>query len=160
MFVYLPNVQRVRRIHPDTASGSLFGTDFSYADIRYLQMMDTVAISERLEDGVVGERPTYHVRMRAKPGEKTPYDHVDAMIDQETCVALQVEFFGSNGSLEKRLTTPADSVTREGAIWVARSAVLKDLRNETSTSLGVEGVEVDGELSDRLFTVTNLERGR
>jgi hypothetical protein len=82
MFVYLPNMQRVRRIHPDTASGSLFGTDFSYADLRYLQMMESIVISERLEDGVVGERPAYHVRMRAKPGEKSPYDRVDAMIDQ------------------------------------------------------------------------------
>jgi hypothetical protein len=160
MFVYLPNMQRVRRIHPDTASGSLFGTDFSYSDLRYLQMLESIVISERLEDGVVGERPAYHVRMRAKPGEKSPYDRVDAMIDQETCVPLQIEFFGSNGSLEKRLTTPVDSLTREGAIWVARSVALRDLRNETSTSLDVDRIDVEGDVSDRLFTVTRLERGR
>jgi hypothetical protein len=160
MFVYLPNMQRVRRIHPDTASGSLFGTDFSYADLKYLQMMENITISERLEDGVVGERPAYHVRTKAKPEEKSPYDHVDAMIDRETCLPLQIEFFGSDGSVQKRLTTAVDSFTREGAIWVARSATLRDLRNETSTSLDVDGIEVDGDVSDRLFTVTYLERGR
>ena len=160
MFVYLPDIERVRRIHPDTASGSLFGTDFSYEDLKYLQMLESITLSERLPDGDVSGRPAYRVRVSAKPGERSAYDHVDTWVDKETCLPLRIDFFGDDDELMKQLTTDLDTLSQEGSVWIARSVTLRDLRNETSTNLEVDGVEMDGKVPDRLFTLSNLERGR
>ena len=50
MFVYLPDLKRARRTHPNTMAGSLFGTDFSYEDVKYLQSISSQSGAQHLPD--------------------------------------------------------------------------------------------------------------
>jgi outer membrane lipoprotein-sorting protein len=160
MFVYLPELKRVRRIHPNTVGGSLFGTDFSYEDVRYLQQASSEASSERLEDTTFEGRGVHHLRFTPGPEANSSYRRIDALVDNETCVSLEVDFYEDGEEPRKTLLADPSTLERRGRGWIARSFTLSDRRNETSTRLRIDDVEIDGDVPDRLFSVTTLERGR
>ncbi len=68
VFVYLPELRRVRRITTRTIAGSLFGTEFSYEDFERLQDVAEASSSERLPDAKQGERDAYVVAVVPEQG--------------------------------------------------------------------------------------------
>ena len=146
-WVFLPELQRVRRIHPRSANGSLFGSDFSYEDVQHVQKISSDSSAKRLEDTVLDGRAVYVVRSDTSAVEGTAYDHIVYQIDKETCVPLEIEFFETATELRKRLQADPKSLSQAGDGWVAKS-----------TKLLVEKVEIDPDLSDRIFTLSNLQR--
>jgi hypothetical protein len=50
IFMYLPELRKVRRINKRSVSGSVLGTDFSYEDLERLQGMSQERDLKRLED--------------------------------------------------------------------------------------------------------------
>lgn len=160
MFVYLPEFKKVRRIHPNTASGSLFGTDLSYEDIRYMQRVAGELEGKREPDSTLDGRAVYVVRMKPTGQEVSAYDRIDAYIDQKNCVPLKIDFYESGDRLAKELTADPSSVRQEpGGQWIARSVTMRNVADETETRLVVEGVKIDTDLPKRLFTVGDLEKG-
>jgi outer membrane lipoprotein-sorting protein len=159
MWVYLPEIKRARRIHPNTMAGSLFGTDFSYEDVKYLQRISSQSGAQRLPDAVEDGRKLYVVQVTPPAAEGSAYEKVLGFVDQESCVPLRIEFYEKGGERVKLLSVDPGSVRREGKGWVPRSIAIKDLKNESETRLVVSKVELDADLPDRLFTVTTLERG-
>jgi outer membrane lipoprotein-sorting protein len=159
MWVYLPEIKRARRIHPNTMAGSLFGTDFSYEDVRYLQRISSQTGAQRQPDAVEDGRKLYVVQVTPPPEEGSAYERVVGFVDQSSCVPLRIEFYGKGGDRVKTLSVDPDSVSREGNGWVPRSVAIKDLKNESETKLLVSKVKLDANLPDRIFSVTTLERG-
>jgi outer membrane lipoprotein-sorting protein len=158
MFTYLPELQKVRRINARMVSGSLFGTDFSYEDVAYLQGLGKTK-AERLPDSAVVDRSVYVLAGEARLGEQSSYDRVVSYIDRKTCVVLKVEFFEGD-ELRKVLLADSDSLTQKNDIWIPLRTELRDLRDSTSTRLEIERVEFDVEIRDREFGVERLERRR
>jgi hypothetical protein len=159
MFVYLPDIKRARRIHPNTVAGSLFGTDFSYEDMKYLQRIGSQVGAQRQPDADEGGRKLYVVQVTPAPEEGSAYAKVVGFVDQQSCVPLRIEFYEKGGDLLKSMSVDPDSVKREGRGWVPHAIVIKDLKNESETRLLVSKVELDSPIEDRVFSVTNLERG-
>lgn len=159
MFVYLPDLKRARRIHPNTVAGSLFGTDFSYEDIKYLQRISSHTTAQRQPDVEEGGRKLYVVQVIPPPEEGSAYEKVVGFVDQQSCVPHRIEFYEKGGDLLKTLSVDPDSVKREGESWIPHRIVIKDLKNESETRLLVLKVQLDPQVEDRIFSVTNLERG-
>ena len=159
MWVYLPEIKRARRIHPNTMAGSLFGTDFSYEDMKYLQRISSQTGAQRQPDVAEDGRKLYVVEVTPPPEEGSAYERVVGFVDQSSCVPLRIEFYEKGGDRVKTLSVDPDSVSREGKSWVPRSVAIKDLKNESETKLLVSKVKLDADLPDRLFSVTTLERG-
>ncbi len=159
MWVYLPDLAKVRRIHPRTISGQLFGTDFSYEDIARLQRISTEQNAERLPDERIGERTVY--RVRAVPGaeEVSAYSRIDYFLDRETCLPLKIEFYAMDGALRKLLTGDTSSIRRVGAGWVLGALQIKDLGSGTESHMVVSKILVDVDLPDRIFQTSYLVRG-
>ncbi len=157
MFVFLPEMGRVRRIHPSTASGSLFGTDFSYEDLGYLQRISGQAGAERLADAEEAGRKLFVIRV-VPPATESAYEKIVAFVDQQSCVPLKIEFYAKGGDLQKLLAIDPETIRREGRGWIPHAVSVKDLRNESETRLLVRKIQLDPQIDDRVFTVTALER--
>ncbi|MGI9590791.1 MAG: outer membrane lipoprotein-sorting protein [Myxococcota bacterium] len=159
MYVYLPTVQRVRRITARTMSDQLWGTDFSYDDIRQLQWISEEAAPERLPDQEVAGRNVYVLSLKHGPEENSSYERIVAFVDHDTCVSLKLEFYERGDQPRKVLRADPASLFKEGRRWIARDAEMSDLRDETSTRIHIVKVENDVEIRDRVFNPTMLDRG-
>lgn len=161
MFVYLPELQRVRRIHPRTASGSLFGTDFSYEDVQHMQRISPERTSaERLPDATLEGREVSVLRTVPASTDELPprYQSIVYFVDRESCIPLKIELYGARDTLQKVAQADPATITREGEGWVARSVSIRDLENETESQIIVEKIELDAEVHDKVFSLRRLER--
>jgi outer membrane lipoprotein-sorting protein len=159
VFVYLPELERVRRITAHAMAGSLFGTNFSYEDFRRLGRVATEAGRERLPDAVHQGRPVYVLAVTPPAEDGSSYQRIVARIDRETCVPLEVAFYEQGDEPRKVVTVDSADVSRQGSIWVPLKASVRDLKEETETRLVVKKVEIDPELPDHLFRQSTLARG-
>ncbi len=160
MYVYLPAAERVRRIAARTMSDQLWGTDFSYDDIRQLQWIASEGGHERLPDQEVAGRTTYVLSLRLAPEEASSYERIVAFVDHATCVSLKLEFYEAAETPRKVLTADVEGLFQQEGRWLARDVIMADLRDETSTRLHVGEIEFDVEIRDRIFNPTFLDRGR
>lgn len=159
MYVYLPAAQRVRRIPAKSTSDQLWGTDFSYDDVRQLQWIAGEGAHRRLEDGEVAGRPSYVLELPLEPEEASSYQRIVVFVDHRTCVVLRTEFYERGGEPRKVLSADPESLFQEGERWLAREVEMVDLRDQTTSWLRIVEVENDVELPDRLFNPTFLDRG-
>lgn len=157
VFVYLPEFRKVRRITSHALSGSLFGTDFSYEDMRRLRHLFEAAAVERQPDGEWAGRATHVVTL--KPPAESEYGEVRAWIDVDTCVPLKLELYGRGGMLAKELTADPSSLARHGDVWVAHALLLRDLQERTETRVDLGKLEIDTDVPDKLFSERALTQG-
>jgi hypothetical protein len=140
MFMYLPAVQKVRRITSGMISDSLWGTDFGYEDIKHLQGIAAEGAVER-------------------SGEST-YSKIVSFVARDNCIAIKTDFYERGDAPRKVLLADLDQLTREGDRWSARSLEMRDLESQTTSRLRVVETRDDVEIPDRTFNPTLLGRGR
>jgi hypothetical protein len=138
----------------------VFGTDFSYEEFEWLQGMGRRGTSTRLADAVIAARPVHVVESRPASDSSSAYERMVTYVDGEHCVPLQVEFYAAGGQLRKVLTADPEQIRPEGTAPVPRRFEMRNLRQETSTEVRVETVELGTKHKRALFTSRNLESGR
>jgi hypothetical protein len=158
MFSYLPELRKTRRITSRSASGSLFGTEFSYEDFEHLQSLGHASSRKRLADEEISGRKVYVVSSQPPKDSGSAYARIVSRVDQETCVPLEVDFYAEAKEPAKELRVPAGSLTRAGKVWVPTQATLRNLENGRESRLSIEKVEFDVELPKALFSQSRLER--
>jgi len=158
LYLYLPDIGKPRRIAPGAASGSLWGTDFSYADVKHLDGFALEGGLERLPDREVEGAPVRVVAVRPAPGETSPYERVLVLVDPETCVALRTELYERGDTPRKVLTVPRVKLAQDGPRWMPQEVELHDLRDGTTTRLRVRESLDDVEIPDRLFSPNQMGR--
>lgn len=160
MYMYLPAVKRVRRITQKMVSDRLWGTDFSYEEVRRLPVLVAYGPGERLADAEVAGRPVYVLATEPPPRGGAAHERAVTSIDRATCVALETELHEPGGEVRKVLRADPASLTLEAGRWSARVLEMSDRREGTSTALRVLAVEHDPELPDRLFSPSRLSKAR
>ncbi len=160
MFTYLPSVQKVRRITSKMASSQLWGTDFSYEDVKQLQGIVRHGASERLPDVDLDGRSVRVLALTPAADAVSAYRRIVWHVDPETCVALRTDFFEAGEAPRKVLRSDPASLAKEGDRWLAHELVMSDDRTGTTTRLKVLRVQNDVELSDSLFNPNLLPRAR
>jgi hypothetical protein len=158
MFMYLPALKRVRRVTTRMMSGSMFGTDYSYEDFERLQGMAEDLSSERLADAEVAGRKTWVIVSAPKADHGSDYEKILTYIDTEMCVPLQFEFFEKGNKLRKRAEVDFSKIVNEGGSWVPTSITMVDMREDTKTSLLVEGLELHAKIPRKTFSQSALEK--
>ncbi len=159
MYLYLPAIQKVRRITGQALDGQLWGTDLSYNDVKYLQ--NAFAGS----DGVLeADTPPYEQRavhalsFTPPPDEAMRYRTVRALVDKKTCVALKVEF-NEPGGPRKVLTVQPSDLKQSDSHWYAAKAEVRDLKNGTRTRVALTGVSSGDKLAGRYFSPQSFYLG-
>jgi outer membrane lipoprotein-sorting protein len=159
MFMYLPELRKVRRISDRTVAGSMFGTDFSYEDFERLQGLTEDGDTRRLPDGEVEGRATFVLEGRPARGEDSAYERVVSYVDQEHCVPLRTELYEQSDRPRKVMVAPFEKVSQHDSLWVPRLVQVRDLLDETQTELILDEVEFDKKLPRKLFSERELVAG-
>jgi hypothetical protein len=150
MYVYLPALQKVRRVTGGMKDSSLFGTDLSYADIKQITYAFsggklTLEKTEALEG-----RPTWVLSMAPDPANGSRFDLVRAWIDQKSCMVMKADFMQQQ-VVRKRFVSSAKFLAQSGPHWYVTEGLIEDLQEKTRTQLRITGVLSDKDLADRLF---------
>jgi hypothetical protein len=160
IFLYLPDLQRVRRVNKHMSGGSIFGTDFSFEDFERVYGLVQDGRTERLPDQQLDGHSVWVLAGFPSAEAESAYQRIVSYVDVQGCVPLKVEFFELGDRLRKSLVADPTTLLEEGKVRVPRSIVMRDLRDETSSELVVERLEVDREIPPATFTRGWLERCR
>lgn len=155
MFIFLPALNRVRRIMGGSADSPLFGTDLSYNDVKQVQNAFSGGPVKMEKPDVIEARPVNVLVMTPSAAVKSDYSLIRAWVDQKTCVALKVEFY-EGAKLRKRLSSSPKSLTQSGSNWYVSEARMDDLQTKSHTTLKITGLKKVDKLSDRYFNVNSF----
>jgi hypothetical protein len=147
-------LEEPRRITGSGRSANLFGTDISYEDFERLEGMRPREPSQRQADETIRDRPVYVIETHP---ESSGYERIVSYIDQESCLPLLIKFYERGGELRKELTTNPRANLQHGSVWVPHTALMRDLRDLTTTHLMVDSHEQDVLLPDGIFSVEALQ---
>lgn len=157
-FSYLPEIGKTRRLNSRSLSSTVFGSDFSYEDIQFLQNLVDGSNQKLLPDSRVSDRPVYVVESRAESNDDSSYDRVVTYIDAERCVLTRAEMYGSGDRLRKTMNADPAKVVAQGKAWEATEVRVDDLLQETHSVLRIEESQRDVPIKDAVFTPGALER--
>lgn len=159
MFMFLPELGKTRRITSSMVNGNMMGTDFTYEDFARLQGLLGNLSAERLPDVEFAGRPAYVTSSTPGEDSDSEYERIHSIIDQATCISLQVDFFekGHEGPV-KRLTVDPTQLQEVASGWFPKAIRMEDLQGGTSTSLVIEKLEVGVKIHRKTFTQTDLEK--
>jgi hypothetical protein len=160
IFMYLPEFRSVRRITAGMMSGSMFGTDFTFEEFERLYGLTQEMESKRIADTDVEGRATFAIETTPKEGEESAYTRVVQHIEQERCVPLKTEFFGTTPEPVKVMSTDPAKLSKVGGAWFPDQIVMRDIETGTHTTVSMKKTEVDIDVPDRTFSQRSMSRGR
>jgi hypothetical protein len=160
MFIYLPELRSVKRITSRMVTGSMFGTDFSYEDFEMIEDYARKREAKRIADAQLDGGTAWVLESRPEPGQRSGYTRVLEYIDPATCVRLKTELFEANDRLRKVASSDRKTLGQVSGLHYAPAITMRDVVKQTETELAIEKVEVGVEIPDRLFSQTELTKGR
>jgi hypothetical protein len=159
MWMYLPEIGKIRRVNKHMAKGSLFGTDFTYDEFERLYGMVEDQDSKRLPDQSLDGRPVYVID-EVHHDDTSSYDRTLMYVDQETCVPIKSEFYEAEDRLRKVISTKPEHLKKAQNMNYAEQVHARDLRDETESRLEVKRIEVGKSIPKRTFGQRFLETSR
>jgi len=157
-FLYTPELRKAKRITGEGVGGSVFGTDFTYEDLQRWQQLNRPESHERLPDAELDGRSVFVLSTKPTDASKSSYTKVLSYVDKKTCVVIKSESFENGDRLRKLLTANPDEMLEEKGIFAPSEVVMKDVRDQTQTTVVVEDFEVDGDVDERSFQSSALGR--
>ncbi|MDR2111218.1 MAG: outer membrane lipoprotein-sorting protein [Spirochaetaceae bacterium] len=154
VWLYLPAMQRVRRVSGSGKNDDFMGTDFTYEDMGSRNLnKDTFSL--RGEETLNGE-PCWVVEARAKD-RRDPYGRRVIWVRKDSYVINAVDYYDRQDRLLKELRV--SGIRRIDGIWTALRMEMTNVRNRHSTVIEMSGIRFNIPLDDSLFAVTSLDRG-
>lgn len=150
MYMFLPALNKVRRVVGGTRDNPLFGTDFSYNDLRQLHKAFAGQPTQMAAPETLEGRPVHVLDIQPSAEDQSRYSRIRAWVDAEACTPLRMEFFEGE-RLSKRLLSPAASLARVDGYWYAAETEMHDLQAGTHTRMSVSDIETGPSLPQRLF---------
>lgn len=151
--VYLPALDRVRRIAGGQQGDSFFGSDFAYEDITGIDQEDYTHELLEVKDG-----PVYVVEAVPTPESGSSYERLVLEVPEDTLIPRRVEYY-RGGELAKVLTvsglTEVDGYTVAGE---RRMESVKGGKVSTFTVIIQTNLVLDEALPADLFTERFLRR--
>jgi hypothetical protein len=149
-YMFLPSLQRVRRINGNTAGGPLFGTSFSYSDFRQIASGFDASAGTLDGSAELEGRATTVVSMQPSGAEPAPYSLIRSWVDRQTCVPLKVEFY-QGAAVRKRFQASASALRQAGRYWYLGESVMRDLVEGSSTTLRIGKLSGEGGIPGGYF---------
>jgi hypothetical protein len=156
LWVFLPALDRSRRISGSQRADSFFGTDLTYEDIEPKRPEDWTA---RLAgtDQVAGVACQV-LEVTPREGFVSIYDKMVSCVEPERAIALRTVFY-RGGEPVKHLEVDPERVQEVAGRHIPFRMTLDTPRRRSETVVETQSYEIRGDLPERLFTVANLEQG-
>ena len=159
MYVFLPSVNRVRRVVGDAGYDSLLGTNFSYVDFKQIESGFGGAAGTLEAPQQIEQRPVYVVSFKAESSAAGGYSAIRSWVDQKSCVVLKADFY-DGAAVRKEFSAPAAALRQSGSYWYLAQAQMHDLHDGTTTQLRILDVSSSAELPTRLFDARLFHLGK
>ncbi len=130
--------------------GSLFGTDFTYADVEQIQALAEGGKTKRLADEKVFERAAFVLDV-ATDMQASAYTRIKSYVDQATCTLLKSEFFVVSSEPKKVLEADISTLVSIEPWWLMLGYTMENRRTGTSTELSLSNVYLLEQLPEALF---------
>lgn len=153
-WLYMPALRKVRRISGSSENDYFMGSDFTYDD------MGDRAVDEDVHTLLGEEELDGHLcwKVRSQPVEsESPYSYKELWVRQDIHMVVQVRYYDTLGLM--KIFTVSDIAEIDG-IWTGQLMEMKNLRENHHTSLRFSNIRYNRQLSDALFTVSTIQRGR
>jgi hypothetical protein len=154
-FVYQPSQRRVKRV--DLKNTSLLGTDYTFNDIAFQNIED--AEYRRLPDEVIDGTSVYVVEANVKETIDVEYHRTISYLEKDHYVPLRTRYWDDFGVEVKEMTAPNGKIRQFDTTWVATESTMRDLRQQTSSTLLVDTLDTKPDFHRKTFTVSKLNRG-
>ncbi len=152
-WLYLPSLDRVRRISSKRKGGRFVGSDFFYEDLRDREVsMDDHQLKGEGKAGKVT-----CLLLESTPVKKTNsiYTKRLSCIHPKILLPLWTEFYKKKDKPIKRLK--AKRIKKHQGYWTIFESVMEDLKKGTSTQLITLQVRYNQSIPESLFTQRGLE---
>lgn len=150
VYFYLPGADRALRITGQNMSEPLWGTDFSYGEIKQVLGLLVAGETKRAADATVADRKV-HVLDTQTAFEETGYRKVMSYVDQHACVLLKSEFFPKPDKPRKLLEADLSTLLQADVYWTILGYTMKDLARGTRTEMSLTDLSFNERLSEKLF---------
>ncbi|MFQ6609032.1 MAG: outer membrane lipoprotein-sorting protein [Fidelibacterota bacterium] len=152
-WLYLPAMQKVKRIVAREKSTEFMGSDFTYEDMGSRDIdEDTYKLIG--EDEIFGE-DCYLVGALPVQKEST-YSRRVVWVSKKTWIVRKVEYFNKKGELLKILTIP--KLHKEGNYWTVDKMIMENVKKAHKTILEINDVKYDSGIDGWRFTERGLKR--
>lgn len=149
VYFALPGADRALRITGQNMSEPLWGTDFSYGEIKQVLGLLYFGHTQRVKDGEVASRPAYvlETQMNGDGG----YKKVLSYVDQASCTLLKSEFYANGDAPRKVLEADVSQLLQADKYWTILGYTMNDLSRGTHTQLTLTDLSFDETLTEKLF---------
>jgi hypothetical protein len=151
-FVYTASSRKVKRVN--LRDVGVMGTDFSFDDIAFQDIED--ANYTRLDDEEIDSEPVYVVEAVVKPEVDSSYSRTIAYIEKDHYVPLRARYWDHADVEVKEMTARNDTIREFNGVWIATDSTMYNLRRKTSSTLHVEKIDPNIEISENLFSTFRL----
>ena len=149
VYFYLPGADRALRITGQNMSEPLWGTDFSYGEIKQVMGLLVGGETQRAADATIGGRAAYVLETRT-PAD-AGYRKVVNSVDKASCVLLKSEFVASGDKPRKVLEGDLSTLLQADKYWTMLGYKMSDLSRGTYTTLSLTDLSIDERMSEKLF---------
>jgi outer membrane lipoprotein-sorting protein len=158
MWTFSPKINRVIKVPSSMMNQSWMGSDFSNKDISrtddILEQYDHSLLSESDLEGLV----VYEIESVPHEDSAVVWGR-EVLFVREDNVMVEQQFYDQDGELVKTLRT-LEFAEMGGRAVAARQRMEKVDAPEEWTEISLDGVEFDVQLSDSVFTLSNLRNPR
>lgn len=155
-WIFLPALNKVRRIASGDGGGSFMGTDFSYDDLGGTEIDDYEY--KLLKDETIDGYDCWVVQSVPKPSTDSQYSKRVSWIDKKTYLTVKAEMYDASGALEKTMT--AESVAQVQGYWTRMKMRMRNNQTNHETVLEMKKLLYDTDLDTRVFTTNFIKTGR
>ncbi len=164
-WLYLPSLQRVKRIASSNTSDSFLGSDFTYADINGLET-DWYNYSFINETEVIDGQDCWVIEIVPKPEFKekaekaTGYSKSQTWIRKDNFLQVRGKAWELRGNRIKYFNS--SEIEEIDGIWTIKRLQVISTRNDRqvhASILQIEDISYNVDLSDDMFTIEYMQRG-
>lgn len=158
-WIYIPSTYSIRRIPSKNRGDRYMGTDFSYEDV-YTIDIDKYNF-ELIGDKIIDNQNCYKIEQIPKDKKlmsESIYSRILHYIDKEYFVILEAEYFDKKDVMIKRFK--ATQIIKTGKYFRPNHIEMEDIRLQHKTTITYGNRILEKGISDHIFSIQSLERGK
>jgi len=147
-FLYLPALQRVRRIVSSQKSNRFVNTDYTYEDLQSREVeQDTHTI---LREEKIDNYDCWVLESIPKNTDDSQYSKRIIWVVKEIYLPIKIKFYDKRNSFFKILT--GKNIQKIDGIWTILEAEMKDLKKKHRTLMKTDEIQYNRNIPDEVFT--------
>tara|TARA_B100000427_G_scaffold129808_1_gene107961 strand:+ start:795 stop:1526 length:732 start_codon:yes stop_codon:yes gene_type:complete len=157
LLTYSPQTDRIIQISGHMLRQSIMGSDMSYNDVMEDKPLEQLYSAILEGEEIINNRKCYVLFLEAKT-DGISYPKRREWVDAEYFLPIKEELYAKSGKLLK--STSMDGIKKIGDRWFPTRFIFKDelKKNSKGTEWIIKDIQFDQEISDIIFSKSNLRK--